>query len=132
MGAMEIKTTIKATILIALFSVFLEISPKNFINYLIFLLISYLLVILYLLWKRNYKFTITDSEIEVKNFLLYHTILTKNVSEAFVSQGYLQKKFNLESIYIISRGRNILIKDKPLGNRFHDELKKVLGERLSE
>ena len=30
MGAMEIKTTIKATILIALFSVFLEISPKKF------------------------------------------------------------------------------------------------------
>ncbi len=132
MGAMEIKTTLKATILIAIFSVFLEISPKNFTNYLIFLLTSYLLVALYILWKRNYKFIITDSEIEVKNFFLNHTILSRNVSEAFSTQGYLQKKFGLESIYIISRGRNLLIKDKPLGNKIHSDLKIVLGERFSD
>ena len=92
MAGMEIKTTIKATILIAIFSIFLEVTPKNFLNYLIFLSVSYGLVVIYILWKRNFKFTITDSDIEVRNFMVYHKILSRNISEVFATRGYLQRK----------------------------------------
>ena len=132
MAGMEIKTTIKATILIAIFSIFLEVTPRNFLNYLIFLSVSYALVIIYIMWKRNFKFIITDSEIEVRNFMVYHKILSGNITEVFATSGYLQRKFGLESIYIISKGKNLLIKDKPLNNDFHKDLKKLVGERFQE
>ena len=132
MAGMAIKTAIKATILIAIFSIFLEVTPKNFLNYLIFLSVSYGLVVIYILWKRNFKFTITDSDIEVRNFMVYHKILSRNISEVFATRGYLQRKFGLESIYIISKGRNLLIKDKPLNNDIHRDLKKLVGERFQE
>lgn len=132
MAGMAIKTTIKATILIAIFSIFLEVTPKNFLNYLIFLTVSYALVIIYIMWKRNFKYTITDSDIEVRNFLVYHKILSRNITEIFATSGYLQRRFGLESIYIISKGKNLLIKDKPFNNDIHKDLKKLVGERFQE
>ncbi len=129
---MEIKTILKATILIAIFSLFLEISPKNILNYMLFLGISYILVLMYIIWKRNYKYFISDSEIRVRNFLMDHTILVGNVGEAFLNQGYFQRRFNLRSIYIISKGRNLLIKDLPPESQIITDLIRVLGNKFTQ
>ncbi len=120
------KTLIKITILVAIFSAFLEISYKTILNYFIFLGIVYFMGLLYILFKMSYKIEIYDTHINIKNFFRSYKIPYKNFSDFFITSGYLQKKFNLYSIYIITRRKNFLIKDIPQAEKIYNKIKDEL------
>jgi membrane protein YdbS with pleckstrin-like domain len=122
------KTTIKATILIAIFSVFLEISAKTFLNYLIFLAILYLTLIFYIYWKTTQKIEIFDDHITINTPLTTRTVRLSNVIEVFTNRGMMQKRFGLASTYIITKSRNYLLKDL----EFNGDLIKKIEEFARE
>ena len=125
---MATKTTIKATILIAIFSVFLEISAKTFVNYLIFLAILYITLLAYIYWKTVQKIEIFDDYITINNPLTTRTIRLSNVIEVFTNRGMMQKRFGLASTYIITKNRNYLLKDL----EFNGDLIKKIEEFARE
>ena len=106
-----LKTLVKATIILAVFSLFLEINEKKIIDYLIFVLLWYLLLSFYIYWKRLYKYEITDDRLIVKNPLRTFSSPYSEIVHCFYNQGFLQKKFGLYNVYVISRRGNVLIKD---------------------
>lgn len=105
------KTLVKATILLAVFSLFLEINEKKIIDYLIFVLLWYILLSFYLYWKMLYNYEITPDRLIVKNPLRTFRSPYSEIVHCFYNQGYLQKRFGLYTVYIISRRGNVLIKD---------------------
>ena len=119
--AME-KTLIKITILVVIFSVFLRINNKTIYNYLLFLGVVYLISMLYILYKMSYHVEIYDDHLYIKNFFSSHTIKYQNIKDFFITEGYLQRKFGLHSIYIITRTKNYLLKDMPDAEKLHDDI----------
>lgn len=122
------KTIIKATILIAIFSVFLEISAKTFLNYLIFLAIVYITLMVYIYWKTIQKIEIFDDHITIHNPITTRIIRLSNVIEVFTNRGMMQKRFGLASTYIITKNRNYLLKDL----EFNGDLIKKIEEFARE
>lgn len=121
------KTLLKITILVAVFSVFLEINNKNILNYLIFLGVIYLISMLYIMFKMSYKVEVYDDHIFIKNFFVSHTVRYKNIKDFFITEGYLQRKFGLHSIYIITRTKNYLLKDLPDAEKIHQNIEMELN-----
>jgi membrane protein YdbS with pleckstrin-like domain len=122
------KTLIKITILVAILSVFMRIDG-NIINYLIFLAIVYIFAFIYILFKMSYKIEVYDNYIYIKNFIASHTIRYKNIKDLFITEGYLQRKFNLHSIYIITNGKNYLIKDLPSAVSIYKDIEAELDNK---
>lgn len=116
------KTLIKITILVVIFSVFLRLNSKTIFNYLIFLGVIYLISILYILFKMSYRVEVYDDHLYIKNFFASHTIKYGNIKDFFITEGYLQRKFGLHSIYIITRAKNYLLKDLPDAEKIHDDI----------
>ncbi len=123
------KTLLKITILVVIFSIFLEISYKTLINYLIFLGIIYLIIILYILFKMSYKVEIYDDHVFIKNLFTSHNVVYSNFADFFITEGYLQRKFNLHSIYIITKTKNYLLKDLPDAERIYNNIKIQLDNK---
>ncbi|AAT42798.1 hypothetical membrane spanning protein [Picrophilus oshimae DSM 9789] len=122
------KTLIKITILVLIFSLFLEISYKNILNYLIFLGIVYLSAAFYLLYKMSVKVDLNDDFLYIRNFFRSRQIKYKNIDEIFTNSGFLQRRFGLMSIYIITRSGNYLIKDIPDSERIFKEIEEKIRE----
>ena len=99
------KTLLKITILVVIFSIFLELNTQNILNYFIFLGVVYAISSLYILFKMSYRVEVYDDHVFIKNFFASHTIKYQNITDFFITEGYLQRKFGLHSIYII---QNIL------------------------
>ncbi|ARD84566.1 PH domain-containing protein [Ferroplasma acidiphilum] len=116
------KTLIKITILVVIFSVFLRINNKTILNYLIFLGVVYLVSILYILYKMSYKVEIYEDHLYIKNFFASHIVKYQNIKDFFITEGYLQRKFGLHSIYIITKTKNYLLKDLPDAEKIHDDI----------
>lgn len=121
------KTLIKITILVVIFSVFLRINNKTVYNYLLFLGFIYLISVLYILFKMSYHVEIYDDHLYIKNFFASHTIRYQNIKDFFITEGYLQRKFGLHSIYIITRSKNYLLKDLPNAEKIHDDIQVELN-----
>jgi len=107
------KTLIKGTFLVLVFSLFLRIDYKTFFNYLIFLSIFYLFLFLYIFFKLGFKYNINADCIEIIYPLKLKTLKIKYnlITDIFYNSGFLQKRFNLYTIYIINKRKNIMIKD---------------------
>ncbi len=116
------KTLIKITILVIIFSVFLEINYHNFVNYLIFLVFVYIIGFLYILYKTTLKVEIYDDFINIKTLFSLRTIKYSNIMDFFSNVGYLQKKFGLISIYIITKNKNYVLKDMPDGKKILSDI----------
>jgi membrane protein YdbS with pleckstrin-like domain len=96
-----IKSLIKGTIAIAIFSVFLNVNSGNFASFLFFLFISYLFVGVYMYWKRGSRYTLDASQIEVKSFLRAPRIIKyADIDHVSISQGMLAKRFNCGTLYL--------------------------------
>lgn len=117
-----LKTLIKATILLAIFSLFLEISEKKIIDYLIFVLLWYILLYFYIIWKRSYRYEIGEDVLIVRNPLRTFRSPYSDIMQCFCNEGLLQKRFGLSTVYIISRRGNVLIKDVPNGQEIVKEI----------
>lgn len=100
------KTFIKGVIAIAVFSLFLEIA-SNFLNYLIFLALSFAMVGFYMLIKHGSKFMIGEDNIEIKRiFGKSNTVSYQDIYDISLAQGILAKRFGCGSVYmILKKGR---------------------------
>ena len=116
------KTLLKITILVVIFSLFLELNTKNILNYFIFLGVVYAISFLYILFKMSYKVEVYDDHVFIKNFFASHTIKYQNITDFFITEGYLQRKFDLHSIYIITKTKNYLLKDLPEAEKIHNNI----------
>ncbi|GGM67735.1 hypothetical protein GCM10007108_02210 [Thermogymnomonas acidicola] len=116
------KTLIKGTILVAIFSIFLDISRRTFISYLEFLGVTYLLLAIYIWWKTTVRVIINSDQVEVKSFLSTKRFRISDIQDLFYNQGILQRKFDLISIYVITKRGNILIKDLRDGRHVYEAL----------
>lgn len=101
------KTFIKGMIAIGVFSLFLEIKPSTFGNYLIYLALSVGLLTAYAFSKQRTVFEFGEEDLEVRRLLRkpkhipYH-----DVTDIVISQGMLAKRFNCGSVYLVlKRGR---------------------------
>ncbi len=116
------KTLLKITILVVIFSVFLELNTRDILNYFIFLGVVYAISSLYILFKMSYRVEVYDDHVFIKNFFASHTIKYQNITDFFITEGYLQRKFGLHSIYIITKTKNYLLKDLPEAEKIHNNI----------
>lgn len=112
MNKSTIKTLLKGTIVLVLFSLLLEINLANLENYAIFVLIWYVILFLYVYSKESIRFEIGKESLVLKGFMGTKTILFGEIDLVFFKSGFLQKLFNLGSVYIISKRTSIVIRDK--------------------
>jgi len=97
-----LKTFLKGAILVAVLSPFLEINPKTYGNYLIFLALTLGSAAVLSLVKRQTRFRIGDDGIHVKR--MFHRpsmIKYDNIYDISVSQGMLAKRFNCGTVFVI-------------------------------
>ncbi|NON62034.1 MULTISPECIES: hypothetical protein [Acidianus] len=106
----------------------MEISPEKILNYLIFVGIWYLLLFIYIIWKRSFKYKIEDCQFTIQSPLSRPIKLSCNeIKENFVSQGFLAKKFGCASLYLITEKNTYIIKD--VDERVAREGEKLLEEK---
>ncbi|MFP3164113.1 MAG: PH domain-containing protein [Acidianus hospitalis] len=121
------KTIIKGSILIGVFSIFLNINPKTLFNFLIFLLMAFLMLIMYALWKKAYLYEISEDGIIIKSPYSKKLIKYNIIDDYFVSSGLLARKFNVGSIYIILKsGKVEIIRDVKFPENVEAEIRKYL------
>jgi membrane protein YdbS with pleckstrin-like domain len=121
------KTLIKGSILIGVFSIFLNINPKTLFNFLIFLLMAFLMLIMYALWKKAYLYEISEDGIIIKSPYSKKLIKYNIIDDYFVSSGLLARKFNVGSIYIILKsGKVEIIRDVKFPENVEAEIRKYL------
>lgn len=121
------KTLIKGTIVLVIFSLFLDIVPSKIINYVIFVILWYILLGAYILWKRTHKYCINENHIIIRELIKVRSIKTSEIIDCFISQGILAKRFNCGSIYLVLKGnRVIIIRDIPQPNTYYNILCKDL------
>ncbi|ADN50762.1 PH domain-containing protein [Vulcanisaeta distributa] len=117
------KTVIKGTIVLAIFSLFLEITPSRIINYIIFVILWYVLLSIYILWKQRHEYCIEDKLITIRGLTGVRTVDLRQVVDCFISQGILAKHFNCGSIYLVlQNGKVIIIRDIPQPNTYYELL----------
>jgi uncharacterized membrane protein YdbT with pleckstrin-like domain len=96
------KTFVKGLIAIGVFSLFLEVSPANFLNYLIFLGLSIGVLVFAALSKRASTFRLEEGSLTVKRFLQRPTsIAYQDIADLSVGQGLLAKRFGCGTVYLI-------------------------------
>lgn len=96
------KTFIKGIIAIGIFSLFLEINPSTFVNYLIYLALSASLVAAYAFTKHRTVFEFGEEGVEVRRLLRApRYIRYYDVGDVVISQGRLAKRFNCGSVYLV-------------------------------
>jgi len=121
------KTIIKGSILIGVFSVFLNINPKTLFNFLIFLLMAFLMLIMYALWKKAYLYEISEDGIIIKSPYSKKLIKYNIIDDYFLASGLLARKFNVGSIYIILKsGKVEIIRDVKFPENVEAEIRKYL------
>ncbi|ADY02383.1 hypothetical protein VMUT_2187 [Vulcanisaeta moutnovskia 768-28] len=126
------KTLIKGTIILVIFSLFLDIVPSKFINYIIFVILWYILLSTYMLWKRMHKYCINEGHIIIRGLIGVRSVNASEIIDCFISQGILAKHFNCGSIYLVLQDNKvIIIRDIPQPNTYYSILCKNLSNRNS-
>lgn len=124
------KTIIKGTIIIAIFSIFLNINSHTVFDYLIFLAIEYFSIFLYILWKRSYTYEIMEDKIVIKSPFGQKIIKYSEISDEFISSGFLAKRFNCGSIYLIlNKNTACIIKDVENPEKIEDEIRMHMSNK---
>lgn len=133
------KTLAKGTIGLAVFSLFLEVNPSNFVNFLVFLGISYVLLLMYMIFKRSAVYKIDDAGISVgRPFRREIRVTYENVQGLSYAQGMLAKRFGCGTVYIeLKRGRGthrelgggevLALRDVPRPVEVYNEISDMTG-----
>ncbi|BCU71024.1 PH domain-containing protein [Stygiolobus caldivivus] len=120
------KTITKGSILIFLFSIFLNISRIE--DFVIFIGISFLLLSIYSVIKYMSYYEISEDYIIIHNLISTKKIRYTEIEDGFLSQGWLARRFNCGSIYIFLKGgrRIEILRDIPDPLKIEDEIKKKI------
>ena len=134
------KTLVKGTIGLAVFSLFLELNSSNFVNYLIFLGISYVVLFVYMLFKRSSVYMIDSSGIQIRRpFRSDIDVPFENVQGVSYAQGVLAKRFSCGTVYIelkkgkgthraLGGGPAIALRDVPQPVEVVNEISSMVGQ----
>ena len=134
------KTLVKGSIGLAVFSLFLELNSSNFVNYLIFLGISYAILLVYMLFKRSSVYRIDSSGIRVKRpFRRDIDVPYENVHGLSYAQGMLAKRFGCGTVYIELKsgkgthrawggGAVLALRDVPRPVEVYNEISNMVGQ----
>jgi hypothetical protein len=96
------KSFLKATFLVAVFSVFLELGPGKIVQYLIFLVLYYAFVCFYAFSKWSTLQIIGEGGIVVKPLLRAERVTRySDILDLSYAQGRLAKKFNCGTVFIL-------------------------------
>lgn len=126
MNKKSIKTLLKGTILIMIISLFLEINYADILNYLVFLLISYLILIGYIYYKTKQSFEIGEDGVSISVPFRKGKVRYSEIIRVFSHSGYLQRKFALETVFIITRRGNYVIKDLEIPNHVVSDIEEKI------
>lgn len=119
------KTIVKGTIIIFVFSLFLDVSKV--IDFLIFLGLIYSTLLFYVFWKRVHTYILDENGIIIKTPFYTKEISYSNIDDAFVSIGFLAKRFHCGSVYLILKVKKIeIIKDVPNPEEIFEYLRKFV------
>ena len=100
-----LKTFLKGAIAVAVLSPFLEINPKTYVNYLIFLAITLGAAGALSLIKRQTRFRVDDNGVHVKRMFHKPSVIKyDNIYDVSVSQGMLARRFNCGTVFLILKG----------------------------
>jgi len=134
------KTLVKGTIGLAVFSLLLEVNYSNFVNYLIFLGISYVVLFVYMLFKRSSVYMIDSSGIQIRRpFRSDIDVPFENVQGVSYAQGVLAKRFSCGTVYIelkkgkgthraLGGGPAIALRDVPQPVEVVNEISSMVGQ----
>ncbi|HXW95220.1 MAG TPA: PH domain-containing protein [Nitrososphaerales archaeon] len=96
------KTFLKGLIAIGVFSIFLEITPANFVHYLIFLALSIGVLLIFVGVKHETKIEISEDGLRVKRlFRAVDSVSYQDIMDISVSQGMLARRFDCGTVFII-------------------------------
>ncbi|HXW37349.1 MAG TPA: PH domain-containing protein [Nitrososphaerales archaeon] len=96
------KTFLKGLIAIGAFSIFLQINPATFTNYLIFLALSVGLVSVVVALKHQTKIEIGDESLTVKRLFRPKSIVRYlDILDISVSQGMLARRFDCGTVFML-------------------------------
>lgn len=98
---------IEGTIILLIFSLFLEI--RNIIDYLIFVVIWYTILVLLILWFKSYTYCIVGNKVIIKSIIGRKVITLENLKDIFISQGPIARRLNCGSIYIVPEAGKITV-----------------------
>jgi len=130
---------VKGTIGIAVFSLFLEVNPSNFVNYLVFLCISYLALAVYMLLKKSTIYTMDNAGIRIRRpFRRDIGVPYNNIHGLSYAQGMLARRFGCGTVYIeLERGKGthkalgggavVALRDVPRPVEVYGEISNMLG-----
>ena len=133
------KSLVKGTIGLAIFSLFLEVSPSNFVNYLVFLGISYAILLVYTLFKGSAVYRVDDSGISVERpFRPRIHVTYESVQGLSYAQGMLAKRFGCGTVYIeLKRGKGthrtmeggavLGLRDVPRPGELYERISNLVG-----
>ncbi|MCY0852423.1 MAG: PH domain-containing protein [Thermoplasma acidophilum] len=126
------KTTIKSLIALLIFSSVIEISSKNIYNYLIFVATWLGLTAIYEVYKYSTKYTLEDDGVHVKSPLKSNLIYYHNIRDVFMTEGFLQRRFGLSSVYIITPKEAIAVRDLNNGKEFLNLIEDHIGRTRTD
>ena len=99
------KSALKGTIAVAVFSLFLEVSPSNLANYFTFLAIFYAMLGVYALQKRQATYVVGESGITIAPWLrARRTVAYSSIGDLSVAQGLLARRFKCGTVVIVLKG----------------------------
>lgn len=121
------KTIVKGTILILVFSSFLDVS--RVVNFLIFLALAFLTLLVYAFWKRAHEYTIAEDSITISSPLEKRKIPYSSIADHFVSVGFLAKRFHVGSVYLILKDTRVeILRDIPDPESVEKEIEKYAND----
>jgi len=95
------KSFLKGTMAIAVLSIFLNVNPSTYGNYVIFLGITYAIIAGYMVLKGSTLYTIGEEGIEVRRrWRSSASVSYSNIGGLGYSQGMLAKRFHCGTIYL--------------------------------
>jgi hypothetical protein len=95
------KSLLKGTIAVAILSVFLQINPSTYLNYVIFLVLCYAMIGAYMIFKGTTQYILGDTGIAIRRPLRKEILIAySNVGELSYAQGMLAKRFGCGSVYL--------------------------------
>ncbi len=126
------KTTIKSVIALLVFSAVLEINAKNIVDYLIFVVLWFAMTVVYEFYKYTSTHLLTDEGVQMKTIFKTRLVYYFNIRDAFIVEGFLQRRFGLSSVYVVTPKGAIGIRDVKDGRILLNEIEARMGrERTS-
>jgi len=138
-----LKTFIKGTVALVVFSFFLQINAGTVLDFVSFVGLYYLFLGMYMFQKRSNTYSLREDVVEMKSFLRAPRFVKySDIETIAVSQGFLAKRFNCGTVYmnlkhhrgrikILGGGSAEAMRDVKSPTALRDEIENKIGAQQS-